>query len=708
MKKATKFLFATLMLSLGLSGFAWADNGDDPINVTFMVNTATVGDTLTAENGLVQLRGAINGEEGDVNWSAQSVALDNIGGDYWQITLELNPGDAMMYKFWAGFAADTSAASGGDWEGGDDRSFSVPEDQTEDMMVETFFNRIELFEAKEDTVAIYFRVNLAGYIQDGEFDHEEDGGTVGLRGADPYLDWGATHILEREGDTDFYSGLLFANVDTIAQRGPNFEYKFVFGAGDAVTWEDGDNKQGMFAATDTTVHWTYFNDNAPTEADRVATEIRFAVNVDILEGLGIFSSAAGDRMQVPGGFNGWGTGGGDVASTMEPAPVAGQNVWALTYDRTQNPIVVGADLQYKYFVNWSEDRFDSDSDAYIPFLAAGDGWEEPGSTGGGNRVHIVTDNANQTAYNADIGFVNYNGIDAAGLILSNLVEGDAGTVAVTFRVDMTNALSVGAEIADADDLFVPGQDSLYLLIEENILAFTQGIARGPGAFENLNPADPDDRAFVESLKFSPVAGEDNIYELTLDLELPSVNSFGFILGWGQVFTGEGALKTWNGGGFDAGRRHYQFVTPTAVREVAGSLISEWPAAYTLNTIEFTGGERLGGSPLVFETPPDYEEIAASIGDDGFSTRPAEISLKQNYPNPFNPTTNIAFTLAETSDVTLTVYNVLGQRVATVVNTQLNAGTHTFTFDGSRLASGMYIYRLQTGNAMLQRQMMLIK
>ncbi|MCH8556991.1 MAG: chitobiase/beta-hexosaminidase C-terminal domain-containing protein [Balneolia bacterium] len=102
---------------------------------------------------------------------------------------------------------------------------------------------------------------------------------------------------------------------------------------------------------------------------------------------------------------------------------------------------------------------------------------------------------------------------------------------------------------------------------------------------------------------------------------------------------------------------------------------------------------------------------ADLGMD-VSTRDDEIpsgfELSQNYPNPFNPTTNIRYTLPEAADVTLTVYDVLGRRVALLVNQQQTAGQHTVSFDASRLASGTYIYRIQAGNFTSTKKMMLIK
>ena len=74
--------------------------------------------------------------------------------------------------------------------------------------------------------------------------------------------------------------------------------------------------------------------------------------------------------------------------------------------------------------------------------------------------------------------------------------------------------------------------------------------------------------------------------------------------------------------------------------------------------------------------------------------PTEFALQQNYPNPFNPTTTIQFDLANQSLVTLKIYNMLGQEVATLLNREdMSAGTEELEFDASSLASGVYLYRV---------------
>ncbi len=88
--------------------------------------------------------------------------------------------------------------------------------------------------------------------------------------------------------------------------------------------------------------------------------------------------------------------------------------------------------------------------------------------------------------------------------------------------------------------------------------------------------------------------------------------------------------------------------------------------------------------------------------------PTQFALHQNYPNPFNPETNIAFDLPGSAFVTLKLYNLIGQEVATIVNSQLTAGTHTYRVGSDNLASGLYLYRMNAGNFTQTKKMILIR
>jgi hypothetical protein len=88
-------------------------------------------------------------------------------------------------------------------------------------------------------------------------------------------------------------------------------------------------------------------------------------------------------------------------------------------------------------------------------------------------------------------------------------------------------------------------------------------------------------------------------------------------------------------------------------------------------------------------------------------QPTQFSLYQNYPNPFNPTTQIKFSIPQTTQVQLDVYSILGQKVSTLINGTMNSGTHTVSFDGKNLSSGVYIYRITTPESTQSRIMNLV-
>ncbi len=88
--------------------------------------------------------------------------------------------------------------------------------------------------------------------------------------------------------------------------------------------------------------------------------------------------------------------------------------------------------------------------------------------------------------------------------------------------------------------------------------------------------------------------------------------------------------------------------------------------------------------------------------------PLKFRLEQNYPNPFNPVTNIEFQLVKQGLVTLKVYNILGEEVSTLINKELNAGIHKYLWNASGIASGIYFYRIQSGNFSQVKKMVLIK
>ncbi len=98
----------------------------------------------------------------------------------------------------------------------------------------------------------------------------------------------------------------------------------------------------------------------------------------------------------------------------------------------------------------------------------------------------------------------------------------------------------------------------------------------------------------------------------------------------------------------------------------------------------------------------------TIGIPGETQVPFEYALYQNYPNPFNPVTKISFDIPEKSEVTLKIYNVLGELVASPINDVRTAGKYSIEFDGKNLSSGVYYYELRAGSFVETKKMVLVK
>ena len=125
--------------------------------------------------------------------------------------------------------------------------------------------------------------------------------------------------------------------------------------------------------------------------------------------------------------------------------------------------------------------------------------------------------------------------------------------------------------------------------------------------------------------------------------------------------------------------------------------SSRPSLVNLYLADSIGGSRGAGASLT---------TGISVIDP--VSLPQENVLYQNYPNPFNPATLIKYVLPGRSDVTLTVYNTLGQRVAVLVHETQERGYHQASFDGGGLSSGVYFYRLQAGSSVTTKRMILLK
>jgi len=130
------------------------------------------------------------------------------------------------------------------------------------------------------------------------------------------------------------------------------------------------------------------------------------------------------------------------------------------------------------------------------------------------------------------------------------------------------------------------------------------------------------------------------------------------------------------------------------------------AGNTLNELIGIMYYSFGNYKLIPRTDADFVGHATAVEDNINS--PYDYKLVQNYPNPFNPSTRISYSIKEEGLVTLKIYNVLGQEVATLVNDFKSSGNYNVNFDASRLSSGIYLYKLNSNGFTQTKKMMLVK
>ncbi|NQT27724.1 glycosyl hydrolase 53 family protein [candidate division KSB1 bacterium] len=264
------------------------------VNVTVRLNTATLMDTLQ-ENHYTQIRGEVSGltvndlPDGQrVTWEEDSeLILENAGGDYWEVTFQMYPGDELSYKFWTGFGFRQGTFQRLGWEGpitpppgftGNRRVFVAGEQDT--VLNLQYYNSTSdykdqywrPFESKEDSTAIYFRVNMGKLMDSGRFDPDVNG-PIAVRGdaatSGGQLDWDVSKvILQREeysvNNESFWAGTCYIANSDVADAIP-IQYKFYVENDSEIGWENSiPNRQVYTTGSDTTLHWQYFDESGST------------------------------------------------------------------------------------------------------------------------------------------------------------------------------------------------------------------------------------------------------------------------------------------------------------------------------------------------------------------------------------------------------------------------------------------------------------
>jgi hypothetical protein len=130
--------------------------------------------------------------------------------------------------------------------------------------------------------------------------------------------------------------------------------------------------------------------------------------------------------------------------------------------------------------------------------------------------------------------------------------------------------------------------------------------------------------------------------------------------------------------------------------------------FNLNGVYFTdsnNGTAVGNSGTILRTTNGG---ITSVKEENLSNISSEFTISQNYPNPFNPTTTIKYSVSKQSIVAIKVYDVLGREIETLVNDEKSTGNYKVEFDASKLTSGIYFYRMQAGDFVETKKIILMK
>jgi hypothetical protein len=670
--------------------------------VTFILNTATVPDTLPVTGSNLQMRGAlVNSGTSPITWGNDSVNnMTHIGGDYWSKTITMNANDTLKFKFVVAYISGTG------WEQNttppyagmpaDNRYFIVP-DQDTTVDVEYWNNGangapqfFRPWTATSDTMmSVYVRVNMIAQDTSGTFHFNPAVDSVGVRGGGPGggdLNWSPTFYLTTEapatnGDgytvpaKTFWSGRVQIPKNGVTE-GQSISYKFLIGADWGRDELQGQPNRSFIVPVgkkDTTLHWVYFNNDRPIQRANPDTVI-ITYRVDMAKAIENQGFQSGDTLYVRSGYFG---------SAVENARrKTMQNLISSLYQVKDTVVTkIGANLDYQYYVvkNSTEIR-----ESYYNYTFTGDVAAEAE-----RRQFLVPSNT-------------FSVLDTAQSITSARrqpvfpnTRALNRNVLVTYTVDVRPAIY---QVWAGDTLAgIQGTRSIYPTDRDSIIGWgvwTNGDAVGgwnnptgsdwgQPLRENLRKKMYDDGSHGDA-----VAG-DSIFTLTF-LYSPDSTTVGSTWRVGQVFKFgiDGGDNEGGKGGF--GNNHLENVNDA---DSVFTVASQW-----------------GSINPGFYKAWDYDNHRPAnptgvVDERGFAR---EFALSQNYPNPFNPSTRIQYSVPTASFVTLKVYNLLGQQVASLVDERKESGTYRVTFDASHYPSGVFFYRITAGSFVSTKKMLLMK
>lgn len=686
------------------------------VEVTFLVNTATVPDTLKSTS-TVQMRG----DDGNLlRWDGGStVRFTNItnpagSSDYWTVKARFKPGQTFPYKIFTNVNPNVGAGHAQEhsgWEGNlqptNDRMLTVGQNDT--ILKLQFVNGSPTSQpyywrpyTESDSIEVMFRVNMANVE-----DFNPANMKMGVRGSQAPLDWGKTFFLTREQNDgnnptrypggNFWSGTIklpmmapYSGNDTITVY-----YKFVQHLAsdqptdNPVKWEDGiirtntydiepgggSNPARIFkiwkGMNDTTLYWKWWaNQGVKPPAGSDTAYVTFRVNM--LNAINKNSYTIGDTVQVRHGF-------ANSASTVKTKNLTRLgSTFIYTATDTVYGTKIGGDkpLVYQYYQvkNGIDLR-----EVYYNFEYTG-----PDVSLAERRL------LNMTAKTLTAADTSTDPTKATRQPFWRNTRKLARVVDVKFTVDLRPAYYQVRDGQNGKDTLIDIQGPWTITKSVLDSIYIWGVSiNGPatGGWATWGSslyADTTRKMYDDGTHGDLVAG-DRVYTRHY--------VFGPDSGGGRNLVGQEFKFGIRGGDNEGGKGGYGNNHIENINDASGTATI---ASY-FGSINPTYYDRFN-----FETG---QPILTVQRDDAI---PVKFALEQNYPNPFNPTTTINYSIPVNGFVTMKVFNILGQEVMTLVNAEHAPGNYQVTFNANALSSGVYFYKIEAGSFTAIKKMMLLK
>ncbi len=727
MEKRYRLPLLLTLLLLGLTLFAGTAHAQVFLTFSVDMSEEMLAGDFDPETDLVEIRGPFNGWSGGPDWRLEpSAENDSIYVAEFEFD-EIEIDSTIRFKFYA--------IGGNGWESDiSNREYTITSEEFQVLPLALYNTPYWLY--------VTFLVDMEQAVDDGLLDVEKD--SVAMRGtfqplAGDSLTWGGNRFILNPVDDDelHYLYGITVQFNYAEATGEEIAWKFVIVGEDISTvWENISNRTWTLGR-DTEQELPLFTWNVTLLPPELGDPFDVTFLVDMAEPIasgefdpevnrlamrGTFQPFAGDNREWAG-------------SSFELEPVDYNDleyVYGITITFDGN--AAGVEIAWK-FVSVTED--------------APTNWEGSGMP---NRTWTLIGDSEET--------------QVLPLFTWGVPLGQS-TVNVTFRADMRIQLLVGHYAPEQGDYVVvtgpfngwgnsdimtedPDREGFYDLelpilgAEGDSIEYKFRIRAGDNRPVTNNGYEYDDnRIFV-------FTGDDMVLDRRFWSDVDFENSLQrevvitFLLDRTLVTDDDGDLI--EGDLYMAGMhfpmfwlwdypeedRSHLLMQPSDQFEDHYELTVTFPVG-TFENVSYTYAVHTGGDNFttesgfrenrVFPVPDDMDTIVVreapwgewqTTGEIVVSSEPIHadlpqtIMLDQNYPNPFNPATVINYHLPADTDVRLVVYDVLGRRVATLVDEHMKAGSHQVAFDGTRLASGSYIYRLQAGDHTITRLMMLVK